>query len=92
VLEEIPGIGEGRKRALLRHFGALKRVREASLDEVTQVDGFGPKQARAVFEFFHRPEPVEAEPAAATLAEGLAAEPVSEEDIDAALADEAQGG
>ena len=29
VLEEIPGIGEGRKKALLRHFGSLKRVREA---------------------------------------------------------------
>jgi excinuclease ABC subunit C len=56
VLEEIPGIGEGRKKALLRHFGALKRVREATLEEIAAVEGFGPKQARLIHEFFHRPE------------------------------------
>ena len=87
VLEEIPGIGEGRKRALLRHFGALRRVREAPLEEIAQVDGFGPKQARAVFEFFHRPEPAEAEPGGQELAAG----PVSEAEIDAALAQEGEG-
>jgi excinuclease ABC subunit C len=101
VLEEIPGIGEGRKRALLRHFGALKRVREASPEEIAQVDGFGPKQARAVFEFFHRPEPAEAllePPAGGTDAGGEAGAAdgaggaVSEADIDAALADETGGG
>jgi excinuclease ABC subunit C len=56
VLEEIPGIGEGRKKALLRHFGALKRVREATLEEIAAVEGFGPRQAGLVHEFFHRPE------------------------------------
>src|SRR5512139_3397548 len=56
VLEEIPGIGEGRKRALLRHFGSLKRVKDASVEEISEVEGFGPRQAAAVFEFFHRPE------------------------------------
>ncbi len=88
VLEEISGIGEGRKRALLRHFGALKRVREASLEEIAQVDGFGPRQARAVFEFFHRPDPAEAEPDG----EAAAAGAVSEAEIDAALAQEEGGG
>jgi excinuclease ABC subunit C len=66
VLEEIPGIGEGRKKALLRHFGALKRVREATLEEIAAVEGFGPKQARLIHEFFHRPE-VPGEVAAAGL-------------------------
>jgi len=56
VLEEISGIGEGRKKALLRHFGSLRRVREASAEEIAQVDGFGPRAARAVFEFFHGPD------------------------------------
>ncbi|WP_242345122.1 excinuclease ABC subunit UvrC [Anaeromyxobacter terrae] len=100
VLEEIPGIGEGRKRALLRHFGSLKRVKEAALAEIAEVDGFGPKQARAVHEFFHAaaasavpaPEPAaDAPPAAAAPAEPLA-EGVTEADIDAALAEEAAAG
>ncbi|HEY6003189.1 MAG TPA: excinuclease ABC subunit UvrC [Anaeromyxobacter sp.] len=89
VLEEIPGIGEGRKRALLRHFGSLRRIKQAAAAEIAEVEGFGPKQAQAVFEFFHRPE----EAATGTAPEDAipAGEPVSEADIDAALADEAQG-
>jgi excinuclease ABC subunit C len=55
VLETITGVGEGRKKALLRHFGALKRVREATLEELLAVEGFGEKQASAVFVFFHPP-------------------------------------
>jgi len=98
VLEEIPGIGEGRKRALLRHFGALRRVKEATVEQIAEVEGFGPKQAQAVFDFFHRPgAPEPAEPAeAGEVGEvGEAAGPegevgevgeVTESDIDAALA------
>ncbi len=55
VLEDIPGVGAGRRRALLRHFGSLKRVREASVEEIARVDGFGDRQARAVWDFFHPP-------------------------------------
>ena len=98
VLEEIPGIGEGRKRALLRHFGALKRVKDASLEEIARVDGFGPKQAAAVHEFFHRPGPApETEtPAGSASGDALAAgaivgEAVSEDALDAALADDVDG-
>ncbi len=84
VLEEIPGVGEGRKRALLRHFGSLKRVKEASADEIAEVEGFGTAQAAAVHEFFHlggseASRPGAVEPGA-----------VSEADIDAALAEEAE--
>jgi excinuclease ABC subunit C len=81
VLEEIPGIGEGRKRALLRHFGALRRVKEAAVEEIAKVEGFGPKQAAAVHAFFHRPDAPAVEEA----------EPVTESEIDAALATEAEG-
>jgi excinuclease ABC subunit C len=89
VLEEIPGVGEGRKRALLRHFGALKRVKDASVEEIARVEGFGPRQAQAVFEFFHRPEPAEVAPAGAAAGEALpASEAVSEAEIDAALAED----
>jgi excinuclease ABC subunit C len=56
VLEEIAGVGEGRKRALLRHFGSLRKVREAVPEAIAEVEGFGERQARAVYEFFHRPE------------------------------------
>jgi excinuclease ABC subunit C len=91
VLEEIPGIGEGRKRALLRHFGALKRVKEASVEEIAAVEGFGPRQAGAVHAFFHRAEPLEGADAAA--ADALpAGEAVSEAEIDAALAEDADAG
>ena len=53
-LDEIPGIGELRRKALLRHFGSLRRVREASEEEIARVDGIGAAQARLVREFFHR--------------------------------------
>jgi excinuclease ABC subunit C len=39
VLDSVEGVGPGRRRALLRHFGSLRRVREASLDELAQVPG-----------------------------------------------------
>jgi excinuclease ABC subunit C len=92
VLEEIPGVGEGRKKALLRHFGSLRRVREATATELAEVEGFGEKQAAAVHAFFHgRPE-AEAPALAAEGAEAaLGVEPgagVTEAEIDAALADE----
>ncbi len=83
VLEEIPGVGGGRKRALLRHFGSLKRVREATVEEIGQVEGFGPRQAQAVHDFFHGAVTGAPEPGAA--------QAVSEADIDAALAEEDAG-
>src|SRR5262249_30722807 len=40
VLDDIEGIGPVRRRALLRHFGSLRRIREASVDEIAGVKGF----------------------------------------------------
>ncbi len=55
-LDEIPGIGELRRKALLRHFGSLRKVREATVEEIARVEGLGETQARAVREFFHPSE------------------------------------
>ena len=44
-LDAVEGIGPARRRALLRHFGSVKRVREGSLEEVAAVEGIGPKLA-----------------------------------------------
>jgi excinuclease ABC subunit C len=41
VLAEIPGLGPSRIKVLLRHFGSVKRLRAASVDEISSVDGFG---------------------------------------------------
>src|SRR5512137_114735 len=54
-LDEIAGVGEARRKALLRHFGSLRRVRDASVEELQAVEGVGPAQARAIREFFHPP-------------------------------------
>ena len=48
ALDDVPGLGETRRRALLRHFGSLKRVRAASAQEIAAVPGVGPRTAEAV--------------------------------------------
>ena len=52
-LQEIPGIGPTRKRALLRHFGTLKAIERASLADLTQVAGVNAETARRIYDFFH---------------------------------------
>jgi excinuclease ABC subunit C len=49
ALATIPGIGPGRQRQLLRHFGSVKRVREASVEELASVPGMSRTAAEAVF-------------------------------------------
>jgi excinuclease ABC subunit C len=51
-LQEIPGIGPTRKRALLRHFGTLKAIERASLDDLAQVAGINAETARRIHDFF----------------------------------------
>lgn len=45
VLDTLPGIGQARRRALLRHFGSLTSLRTASVEEIAAVPGFGPDSA-----------------------------------------------
>jgi excinuclease ABC subunit C len=48
VLDDVPGLGEQRQKALLRHFGSLRRLRAAGAAEIAQVPGVGPRTAQAV--------------------------------------------
>lgn len=49
VLDDVPGVGPTRKRAVLRHFGSMKRLRAASEDDIAQVKGVSPKVAHDIF-------------------------------------------
>jgi excinuclease ABC subunit C len=52
-LQEIPGIGPTRKRALLNHFGTLKAIERASLADLAKVPGVNADTARRIYDFFH---------------------------------------
>ena len=52
-LQEIPGIGPTRKRALLRHFGTLKAIERASVSDLANVPGINAETARKIYDFFH---------------------------------------
>ncbi len=52
-LQEIPGIGPSRKRALLHHFGTLKAIERASVADLTRVSGINEETARKIYDFFH---------------------------------------
>jgi excinuclease ABC subunit C len=52
-LQEIPGIGPTRKRALLHHFGTLKAIERAALSDLAKVPGISAETARKVYDFFH---------------------------------------
>ena len=53
-LQEIPGIGPARKRALLRHFGTLRAIERASMADLEKVDGINAETARKIYEFLHK--------------------------------------
>ena len=52
-LEEIPGVGPARKRALLKRFGSLSRLRAAEPGEIEQTPGIGPELARLIHDRLH---------------------------------------
>jgi excinuclease ABC subunit C len=56
-LQEIPGIGPTRKRALLRHFGTLKAIERASVADLEHVPGINVETARKIYDFFHETAP-----------------------------------
>jgi len=53
LLDEIPGIGAKRKRALLTHFGSAKGVAGAGLNDLEAVDGISKTVAKLVYDHFH---------------------------------------
>jgi excinuclease ABC subunit C len=52
-LQEIPGVGPTRKRALLHHFGTLKAIERAALTDLAKVPGISAETARKIYDFFH---------------------------------------
>ena len=52
-LDDIPGVGPGRKKALLKRFGSLTRLRAAEVEEIAATPGIGPEVARAVYDGLH---------------------------------------
>ena len=52
-LDFIPDIGEKRKKALIEHFGSLRKIREATVEDLTKVPGFGEKLAEKLYNFLH---------------------------------------
>lgn len=52
-LDEVPGVGAGRKRALLAHFGSAKAVSRANLNDLKAVDGVSDNLAETIYAFFH---------------------------------------
>jgi excinuclease ABC subunit C len=52
ILEELPGIGPVKRNALLKGLGSLKRIREASLDELRNISALSENDALAIADFF----------------------------------------
>ncbi len=48
VLDDVPGMGEVRRKVLLRHFGSLKKLRAASIDDIAALPGFGRRTAESI--------------------------------------------
>ncbi len=53
ILDDIPGIGPKRRKALMRAFASLEEIREADMETLRAVEGMNEGSARAVYEFFH---------------------------------------
>ena len=54
LLADVPGLGEVRRKTLLKHFGSLRKLRAATVEELATVPGIGPATAAAISEAVHR--------------------------------------
>ena len=54
VLDDIPGLGETRRKALMRRFRSVENIRDASVEELSQTESMNVQSAEAVYQFFHR--------------------------------------
>jgi excinuclease ABC subunit C len=54
ILDDVPGLGEVRRRTLIKHFGSLRKLRTATVEEVASVPGIGPRTATAIKEAVDR--------------------------------------
>jgi excinuclease ABC subunit C len=53
TLDEVPGIGPNRKRALLMHFGTARAVKGAALEDLEKAPGISSAMARQLYDYFH---------------------------------------
>jgi excinuclease ABC subunit C len=53
ILDDIPKVGPGRRRALIRHFGSAIAVKSASVDEISKVQGVSKALAQEIYDFLH---------------------------------------
>jgi excinuclease ABC subunit C len=91
VLDDFAGLGPVRRAALLDHFGSIDRLRGASIEEISEVAGFGPRMAAELHAFLTRPESPTMEEASAPLDEASVDEaliPPPEQIVDAPAAPE----
>jgi excinuclease ABC subunit C len=51
VLDDCPGLGDKKRRIVLRHFGSLEKLRKARLEDLQAVEGIGPKLAKGILEY-----------------------------------------
>jgi excinuclease ABC subunit C len=63
LLDDVPGLGETRRKALMKQFGSLKRLRAATVEELMAVPGIGRRTAEAVQTAIADPAPDEGEQA-----------------------------
>ena len=54
VLDDIPGIGPGRRKELMRHYQSLDEIRQAEVEELKKLPSMNEKAARSVYDYFHK--------------------------------------
>ena len=54
ILDDIPGIGEKRRKALMKHFASIEAIKNAAIDELAQAESMNEKAAASVYKFFHQ--------------------------------------
>ena len=53
VLDEIPGVGPARRKALMKHFRSIEEIKQAEVDTLMEVEGMNRTTAQGIYEFFH---------------------------------------
>jgi excinuclease ABC subunit C len=89
-LDGVPGLGETRRKALLRHFGSVRRLRAADVDEITEVPGIGRRTAAAIVAALAEPDRADGPAVDPTTGEIL--EPPPDDRVQVASAPGADGG
>ena len=56
VLEDIPGVGEARRKALMRHFKSINEMKAATIEQLSEIPEIPENIARGIYAFFHPEE------------------------------------